>query len=120
MPWKVNMPQMKWTRLQSALLHSRTIFGHNGNVFPRYLIFERLKCTQTKAKKRNKSTMSKVILITGKTVHQCHGFLEFSPTDVSFAGSNTGIGFELVRLLAEKKHTVYLSGRNETSVKEAL
>ena len=38
--------------------------------------------------------MSKVILVTG---------------------SNAGIGFELVRLLAEKGHTVYLSARNENA-----
>jgi NAD(P)-dependent dehydrogenase (short-subunit alcohol dehydrogenase family) len=42
--------------------------------------------------------MSKVILVTG---------------------ANTGIGFELVRLLAEKKHTVYIGARNETAGKEA-
>jgi len=42
--------------------------------------------------------MSKVILVTG---------------------ANTGIGFELVRLLAEKKHTVYLAARNEVAGKEA-
>lgn len=34
-------------------------------------------------------------------------------------GGNAGIGFELVRLLAEKGHTVYLSARNETAGKEA-
>jgi len=34
-------------------------------------------------------------------------------------GANSGIGFELVRLLAEKKHIVYLAARNETSGKEA-
>jgi len=38
--------------------------------------------------------MSKVILVTG---------------------SNAGIGFELVRLLAEKGHTVYLAARNENA-----
>ena len=43
--------------------------------------------------------MSKVILVTG---------------------ANTGIGFELVRLLAEKGHTVYLSARNEHAGKEAV
>lgn len=43
--------------------------------------------------------MSKVILVTG---------------------SNTGIGFELVRLLAEKGHTVYLAARNENSGKLAV
>ena len=34
-------------------------------------------------------------------------------------GANSGIGFELVRLLAEKKHTVYIGARNETAGKEA-
>ena len=43
--------------------------------------------------------MSKVILVTG---------------------SNTGIGFELVRLLAEKGHSVYLAARNEHSGKVAV
>jgi len=42
--------------------------------------------------------MSKVILVTG---------------------GNAGIGFELVRLLAEKGHTVYLGARNESAGKEA-
>lgn len=37
-----------------------------------------------------------------------------------YAGSNAGIGFELVRLVAEKKHTIYLSGRNEAAVKAAV
>jgi len=43
--------------------------------------------------------MSKVILVTG---------------------GNGGIGFELVRLLAEKGHTVYLGARNEHAGKEAV
>jgi NAD(P)-dependent dehydrogenase (short-subunit alcohol dehydrogenase family) len=43
--------------------------------------------------------MSKVILVTG---------------------GNTGIGFELVRLLAEKGHMVYLGARNEIAGKEAV
>jgi NAD(P)-dependent dehydrogenase (short-subunit alcohol dehydrogenase family) len=34
-------------------------------------------------------------------------------------GANTGIGFELVRLLAENGHTVYLGARNSASGKEA-
>jgi NAD(P)-dependent dehydrogenase (short-subunit alcohol dehydrogenase family) len=34
-------------------------------------------------------------------------------------GGNAGIGFELVRLLAEKGHTVYLGARNEIAGKEA-
>ena len=43
--------------------------------------------------------MSKVILVTG---------------------ANAGIGFALVRLLAEKGHTVYLGARNEHAGKEAV
>jgi NAD(P)-dependent dehydrogenase (short-subunit alcohol dehydrogenase family) len=43
--------------------------------------------------------MSKVILVTG---------------------ANTGIGFELVRLLAEKARTVYLGARNEHAGKVAV
>ncbi|KAF9000577.1 NAD(P)-binding protein [Hymenopellis radicata] len=38
---------------------------------------------------------------------------------VLVTGSNTGIGFEIVKSLAEKGHTVYLSARNETAGKEA-
>lgn len=34
-------------------------------------------------------------------------------------GSNTGIGFEIVRLLAQKGHIVYLSARNEAAGLEA-
>jgi len=34
-------------------------------------------------------------------------------------GANTGIGYELVRLLAEKNHIVYIGARNETAGKEA-
>jgi NAD(P)-dependent dehydrogenase (short-subunit alcohol dehydrogenase family) len=34
-------------------------------------------------------------------------------------GSNTGIGFELVRLLAEKGNTVYLTARNEDTGNKA-
>ncbi|TFK61305.1 NAD(P)-binding protein [Pluteus cervinus] len=35
-------------------------------------------------------------------------------------GSNAGIGYELVRSLAERGHIVYLSSRDETKGKEAL
>ncbi|KAF8993510.1 hypothetical protein BDQ17DRAFT_1312267 [Cyathus striatus] len=34
-------------------------------------------------------------------------------------GSNSGIGFELVRLLAQKGHNVYLAARNEQAGKDA-
>ncbi|KAF5388886.1 hypothetical protein D9757_005034 [Collybiopsis confluens] len=34
-------------------------------------------------------------------------------------GSNSGIGFDLVRLLASRGHVVYLAARNESSGKEA-
>ncbi|KAG7443555.1 NAD(P)-binding protein [Guyanagaster necrorhizus] len=34
-------------------------------------------------------------------------------------GSNTGIGYDIVRLLAEKGHTVYLASRKESAGKEA-
>ncbi|PPQ85171.1 hypothetical protein CVT25_004178 [Psilocybe cyanescens] len=38
---------------------------------------------------------------------------------VLVTGSNSSIGFELVRLLAEKGHSVYLGARNEIAGKEA-
>ncbi|KAF9534978.1 hypothetical protein CPB83DRAFT_888919 [Crepidotus variabilis] len=41
------------------------------------------------------------------------------PKIILVTGGNAGIGFELVRLLAEKGHTVYLGARNPTSGKEA-
>ena len=34
-------------------------------------------------------------------------------------GSNTGIGYEFVRLLAKKGHIVYLASRNASAGKEA-
>ncbi|KAJ8082319.1 hypothetical protein PM082_008172 [Marasmius tenuissimus] len=34
-------------------------------------------------------------------------------------GSNTGVGYELVRFLADRGHTVYLSGRDEVLVQDA-
>ena len=39
---------------------------------------------------------------------------------VLVTGANTGIGFELVRLLAEKGHTVYLGARKELAGKTAV
>jgi len=39
---------------------------------------------------------------------------------ILITGANSGIGFELVRLLAEKGHTVYLGARNERAGKEAV
>ena len=38
---------------------------------------------------------------------------------LQIVGANAGIGFELVKLLAEKNHIVYLAARNETAGKEA-
>ncbi|KAL0069460.1 hypothetical protein AAF712_003493 [Marasmius tenuissimus] len=35
-------------------------------------------------------------------------------------GSNTGVGYALVKLLAQQGHRVYLSGRNEESVRQAV
>jgi NAD(P)-dependent dehydrogenase (short-subunit alcohol dehydrogenase family) len=35
-------------------------------------------------------------------------------------GSNTGIGYELVHLLAAKGHTVYLASRKESAGTEAV
>lgn len=38
---------------------------------------------------------------------------------VLVTGSNAGIGYELVRLIAQKGHIVYLASRNEAAGKEA-
>ncbi|ESK94354.1 short-chain dehydrogenase reductase sdr [Moniliophthora roreri MCA 2997] len=43
-----------------------------------------------------------------------------NPRTILVTGSNTGIGFELVRLLASKGHNVYLSSRNEEAGHNAL
>ncbi|KAF9485827.1 NAD(P)-binding protein [Pholiota conissans] len=42
------------------------------------------------------------------------------PRVVLITGANSGVGFELVRLIAEKGHTVYLGARNEESGQEAV
>ncbi|KAF8170944.1 hypothetical protein BJ912DRAFT_1066388 [Pholiota molesta] len=39
---------------------------------------------------------------------------------VLITGANSGVGFELVRLIAEKGHIVYLGARNEESGKQAV
>ena len=59
--------------------------------------------------------MSKVILVTGNA----GPYRSRSHSCVIGTGSNTGIGFELVRLLAQKGHKVYLCARNETAGTEA-
>ncbi|KAG6823423.1 hypothetical protein H0H92_010273 [Tricholoma furcatifolium] len=56
--------------------------------------------------------MSKVILVTAI----CITAILISG---GLAGSNTGIGFELVRLLAQKGHTVYIASRNEAAGQKA-
>lgn len=59
--------------------------------------------------------MSNVILVTG--------MLKLSQHDLSslcVPGSNSGVGFELVRLLAQMGHIVYLGARNIVLGKEAL
>jgi NAD(P)-dependent dehydrogenase (short-subunit alcohol dehydrogenase family) len=61
--------------------------------------------------------MSKVILVTGRSTY--HSYYNNAHDFIYMLGGNAGIGFELVRLLAEKGHTVYLSARNETAGKEA-
>jgi NAD(P)-dependent dehydrogenase (short-subunit alcohol dehydrogenase family) len=60
--------------------------------------------------------MSRVILVTGQsTFHYI-----YAPDFIHILGANAGIGYELVQLLAEKNHTVYLGARNEIAGKEAL
>jgi len=39
---------------------------------------------------------------------------------VLITGANSGLGFELARLIAEKGHIVYVGARNETAGKEAV
>ena len=61
--------------------------------------------------------MSKVILVTGQSTSHYTYALDFIHWHI--LGANAGIGFELVKLLAEKNHIVYLGARNETAGKEA-
>jgi short-subunit dehydrogenase len=60
--------------------------------------------------------MSKVILVTGK-VEALSQSVYVRRSHV--AGANTGIGYELVNLLAQKGHKVYLGARNEAAGREA-
>lgn len=45
--------------------------------------------------------------------------LEIMSRVILVTGGNAGIGFELVKLLAEKNHIVYIGARNEAAGKEA-
>ena len=61
--------------------------------------------------------MSKVILVTGielvcRSLNECRTYFVCT-------GGNIGIGYELVSLLAQKGHKVYLGARGETAGKEA-
>ncbi|KAF9267550.1 NAD(P)-binding protein [Marasmius fiardii PR-910] len=42
------------------------------------------------------------------------------PRIILVTGGNSGIGYELVRLLASRGHVVYLSSRSEESGREVL
>ena len=60
--------------------------------------------------------MSKVILVTGNEsfmIYVTRRLLLFG------TGANTGIGYELVSLLAQKGHKVYLGARNPAAGREA-
>ena len=59
--------------------------------------------------------MSRVILVTGQSIFH----YTYAPGFLYKVGANAGIGFELVQLLAEKNHIVYLGARNETAGKVA-
>ena len=59
--------------------------------------------------------MSKVILVTGN-----ESFMIYVARHSLFGtGANTGIGYELVSLLAQKGHKVYLGARNPAAGREA-
>jgi len=60
---------------------------------------------------------SRIILVTGLYNYYYHR--TYAPILTVNPGANTGIGYELVRLLAEKGHIVYLGARNATAGKEA-
>ena len=60
--------------------------------------------------------MSRVILVTGQSTFH----YTYAPDFIHIPlGGNAGIGYELVQLLAEKNHIVYLGARNESAGKEA-
>ena len=61
--------------------------------------------------------MSKIVLVTGRSTY--HSYMRMILPYIYMLGGNAGIGCELVRLLAEKGHIVYLGARNEISGKEA-
>jgi hypothetical protein len=58
------------------------------------------------------------VAFTGSWTKQKHQ-TAMSKKVILVTGSNTGIGFELVRLLAEKGNTVYLTARNEDNGNKA-
>jgi short-subunit dehydrogenase len=60
--------------------------------------------------------MSKVILVTGNETSFIYTHYLLC---VIGTGANTGIGYELVSLLAQKGHKVYLGARNPTAGREA-
>jgi short-subunit dehydrogenase len=61
--------------------------------------------------------MSKVILVTGnESLVRLHNIIYYW---VIGTGANTGIGYELVRLLAQKGHKVYLGARKPAAGREA-
>ncbi len=59
--------------------------------------------------------MSKVILVTGNEASSIYA----RHLLCVITGANTGIGYELVSLLAQKGHKVYLGARNPTAGREA-
>lgn len=65
-----------------------------------------------------------LVLTTHVKDHSCNRSVNISliyahDFTIYMPGGNSGIGCELVRLLAEKGHVVYLGARNEIAGKEA-